>query len=96
MSAGWRAVATWIARVFHRRHDDWVRPWNGITMRALYEDVHLPFEAGASTVIAQRTETAIPAAARTLAPTGTEDTAATASQPADVANEPTADSRRVA
>lgn len=96
MSAGWRAVATWIARIFHRRHDDWVRPWNGITMRALYEDVHLPFEVGAGMVIAQPTETATPAAARTLAPTGTEDAHATASQPPDKANEPAADSRRVA
>ena len=96
MSAVWRAVATWITRVFRRRHDDWVRPWNGVTMRALYEDVRLPFEVGTApvvTVTAQPAETAIPASARTMAPTGTEDAVASA-EPASA--EAPSESRRVA
>lgn len=93
MSAVWRAVATWITRVFHRRHDDWVRPWNGVTMRALYEDVRLPFEVGTAPAVMATAETAIPAAARTLAPTGTEDAVAAAETPAAKA---LSESRRVA
>ena len=66
-------------------------------MRALYEDVRLPFEAGAVPITGQPVETAIPAAARTLAPTGTEDTALATPAPAEKASKtPAADSRRVA
>ncbi|MGD9934807.1 MAG: hypothetical protein AB7T37_13980 [Dehalococcoidia bacterium] len=66
-------------------------------MRALYEDVHLPFEVGTVAVTAQPAETAIPAAARTLAPTGTEDATPKAAAPVEKASEtPAADARRVA
>lgn len=47
-------------------------------MRALYEDVRLPFEVGAPPVISVTTpaaEPAVAAAARTLAPTGTDTVA---------------------
>ena len=111
MSAIWRAVATWFAHVFHRRHDDWVRPWNDVTMRALYEDVRLPFEVGVTypetpITVAAPIEPAVAemaaaeVASEILQPTGTESATASGSVAAAPANEaegaPAAESRRVA
>jgi hypothetical protein len=46
MSASWRAVAAWFAGAFRfRRGHHLVQPWNTISLRALTEDLHLPFEA---------------------------------------------------
>ncbi len=107
MSAIWRAVATWFAQVFHRRHDEWVRPWNGVTMRALYEDVRLPFEVGVTypetpVTVAEPLAPAIAelaaaeVASEIVRPTGTEGMASSASAAASSGEAPAAESRRVA